>query len=254
MSSLHFIEAENERYAATLVFLHGLWAGPELWRGLAMGFAHRGWRCAVVDSRSSAPERPGFDEWCEDVAGEVEKLQLPAVVIGHDAGGLVALRLAAEGRAAASVAVAPLLDGPKPLLDAVTRFRGRFGIGAIEPPALDHPYREARTGEAQGILQQALVLEPAARVGSLRGSATAPGAATVPSLLVAQAEDVVVPQPLIEITASGLEADVMTLPGSHWPMLEPNPDGWMSPVHRWLIRRLGPSLLLLRGDEDLVED
>lgn len=254
MSSLYVIEAENERYAATLVFVHGLWAGPEIWRGIALGFAHRGWRCAVVDSRESAPERPGFDEWCDDVARELPGLELPAVVIGHDAGGLVALRLAAQGQVAASIAVAPLLEGPRGLLDPVTRIRSRFGIGAVEPPAADHPYRAATTTDATSILEKALVLEPAARIGSLRGEATAPGSAAVPSLLVGQAADPVVPPSLIEITASGLEAEAMTLPGSHWPMLEPNPDAWMSPVHRWLIRRLGPGVLLLRGDEDLVED
>ncbi len=254
MASLSFIEAENERYGATLVFLHGLWAGPEIWRGLALGFAHRGWRCAVVDARETAPERPGFEEWCDDAAAEIAKLELPGVAIGHDAGGLVALRLASRGAVRAAVAVAPLLGGAKGLIDPVTRLRSRLGVGAVEPPSVDHPYRRAATREANAILASALTLEPAARIGALRGSAIAPGAAPVPTLLVAQAADPVVSQSLVEITASGIEADAMTLPGSHWPMLEPQPDAWMSPVHRWLIRRLGPSILLLRGDEDLIDE
>lgn len=254
MTLLSFIEAENERYAATLVFLHGLWAGPEIWRGFAFGFAHRGWRCAVVDARETAPERPTFSQWCDDVAAELSSLELPAVAIGHDAGALVALELAARGATKAAVAVAPLLDGVKPLVDPVTRIRCRLGVGGIEPPPADHPYRDAATAEARAILAQALSVEPAARAGSLRGAAIAPAASAAPALLVSQAADAVVPQALVEITASGIEADSMILPGSHWPMLEPNPDAWMSPVHRWLIRKLGPSLLLLRGDEDLVEE
>jgi len=253
MPALSFIEAENERYAATLVFLHGLWAGPEIWRPLALGFAHRGWRCAVVDARSSAADRPGFDAWCEDVAAGLGSLETPAVAIGHDAGGLVALELATRGKVKASVAVAPLLDGVKPLLDPVTRLRSRLGLGAVEPPPAGHAYRHAATPEARAILDCALALEPSVRLGSLRGKAISPDAAGVPSLLVAQADDAVVPRALVEITASGIEAEVMTLPGGHWPMLEPNPDAWMSPVHRWLIRKLGPGLLLLRGDEDLVD-
>lgn len=254
MASLHFIEAENERYAATLVFVHGLWAVPEIWRGIALGFAHRGWRSAVADSRETAPERPSFDQWCDDLAAAIEPLETPAVVIGHDAGGLVALALAARGQVAASVAVAPLLEGASPLLDGVTRLRSRLGIGPVEPPTAAHPYRSALTHDAASILGQALVVEPAARVGSLRGAALVPGASSAPSLLVAQADDPIVSKPLVEVTANGIEADAMTLPGSHWPMLEPNPDAWMSPVHRWLVRNLGPELLLLRGDEDLVEE
>lgn len=254
MALLNFIEAENERYAATLVFLHGLWAGPEIWRGFAFGFAHRGWRCAVVDARETAPQRPSFSQWCDDVAAELSSLELPAVAIGHDAGALVALELAARGAATAAVAVAPLLDGVKPLVDPLTRIRCRLGVGGVEPPAADHPYRDAATAEAKALLAQVLAIEPAARPGSLRGAAIAPVAPAGRALLVAQAADAVVPRSLVEITASGIEADSITLPGSHWPMLEPNPDAWMSPVHRWLIRTLGPSLLLLRGDEDLVED
>lgn len=254
MDRLHVIEAENERYAATLVFLHGLWSGPEIWRPMALGFAHRGWRCALADARGSAPARPGFEAWCEDVSREIEALEQPAVAVGHDAGALVALALAERGCVRASVAVAPLLDGVSALVGPMTRLRGRLGLGAATPPPPGHPYREAATEQARAILQRALVLEPSARPSSLRGSAVAPGAAAVPSLLVAQAEDAVVSSSLVEITARGIEADAMTLPGSHWPMLEPNPDGWMSPVHRWLIRRLGPELLLLRGDEDLVEE
>ena len=254
MASLHLIEAENERYAATLVFLHGLWAAPEIWRGMALGFAHRGWRSAVADSRATAPGRPSFSEWCDDVAGAIAKLGMPAVVIGHDAGGLVALALAARGQVAASVAVAPLLEGAGGLVDPVTRLRSRFGIGPVEPPPRGHPYRHASSEAAVSILDQALVVEPAARVGSLRGMALAPGAPSAPTLLVAQASDPIVSVPLVEVTASGIDADSMTLPGTHWPMLEPRPDAWMSPVHRWLVRRLGPEILLLRGDEDLVEE
>ncbi|MDG2308930.1 MAG: alpha/beta hydrolase [Candidatus Binatia bacterium] len=254
MASLSFIEAENERYAATLVFLHGLWAGPEIWRALALGFAHRGWRCAVVDARETAPQRPSFGEWCDDVAEQISGLELPAITIGHDAGGLVGLNLATRGAVMASVAVAPLLAGPKALLDPVTRVRARLGLGAVEPPAVQHAYRNAGTPEVREILTRALTLEPAARIGSLRGAAIQPGAAAVPSLLVAQAQDAIVPSALVEITAAGIEADALALPGSHWPMLEPNPDAWISPIHRWLVRKIGPSLLLLRGDEDLVDE
>ncbi len=254
MSGLAFIEGENERYAAPLVFLHGLWAGPEIWRPMAHGFAHRGWRCALADTRDSAREAPGFEAWCEEVLRQLAPLDDAAVLVGHDAGALVALALAERGAVRAAVAVAPLLEGVTGVLDPFTRLRGRLGLGTAEPPSQGHPYREAASEQARAILMEALAAEPAGRPASLRGRAVTPGAAPVPSLLVAQTSDAVVPRPLVEVTANGIEADTLCLPGSHWPMLESQPDAWISPVHRWLIRRLGPALLLLQGDEDLQED
>jgi len=252
--SLQLIEGENERYAGTLVFLHGLWVGSGIWRPLALGFAHRGWRCALLDARSGAPRAAAFGAWCAAVATEIEALDPPPILIGHDAGALVALALDEAGRVRASVAVAPLLTGASTLLDRVTRLRGRLGLGLAAPPRAGHAYLHAGTEKARGTLAAALAAEPAVRPASLRRRALAPRAAAVPSLLVAQADDLVVPASLVEAAARGLGADTMTLSGSHWPMLEPNPDAWLSPVHRWLIRRLGPSLLLLRGDEDLVPE
>jgi hypothetical protein len=37
-------------------------------------------------------------------------------------------------------------------------------------------------------------------------------------------------------------------------MAEERLDAWSSALHRWIIRRAGKDLLLLRGDEDLRED
>jgi pimeloyl-ACP methyl ester carboxylesterase len=254
MEPLRIIEAENERYAATLVFLHGLWAGPDIWRPLALGFAHRGWRCALVDVRGAAGGRPGALAWSEEAEKRIDELATPVVVVGHDAGALLALSWAERGRVTACVAVAPLLEGARPLVGPLGRLRARLGGGAVPPPGPDHAYRRVLAAAAEGILKEALVPESPQRISWLRGRVLAPGAPSVPALLVAQAQDAVVSPSLVEITARGIEADSLVLPGSHWPMLEPNPDAWLSPVHRWLIRRLGPSLLLLRGDEDLVED
>ncbi|MBM4265949.1 MAG: alpha/beta hydrolase [Deltaproteobacteria bacterium] len=246
MAPLVRIEAENERYAAPLVFLHGLWVGPEIWRRAALGFAHRGWSCRLLDERSGGADgtpaarfEAGFEAHVERVAHELALLEAPAVVIGHDSGALVALALAERAAVRASVAVAPLLEGASSLLDRLTRLRVLLGVGDVAPPP---PAR---------FLGALLAPEPASRIKALRGRALAPGEPRVPCALVAQEQDAVVPRSLVEITANGLGADLLRMEGGHWGMLEGEVDAWISPVHRWLIQRLGPSLLLLRGDEDL---
>ena len=186
---------------------------------------------------------------------EVDGLEMPAVLIGHDAGGLAALALAGHPKVCASVAVAPLLEGAGPLLGASDRFRAWLGRGEILPPGPEAAYqRVAPRGESAGSLEGLLVPEPAARPGSLSGSAKRPGSSSRPCLLVGQKQDEVVSPSLVEIVASGIEADFLELPGGHWPMLEPQLDGWMSAVHRWLVRRMGPELLLLDVREDLLEE
>lgn len=248
------VEAENERYAASLLFVHGLWAGPQLWRGFAQGFAHRGWRCLLLDGRARDSEAIGFEGWRRSVESAVAGLDGPVVVVGHDAGGLIALSMAERGEVAAAVSVAPLLGGVASLLGLATRARGRLGMGWAEPPDGDHPYRETASAQARASIDALLAPEPAGRPASLRGRVLTPGAPVVPTLLVAQEDDTVVPGDLVEITGAGIAAESIRLPGGHWAMLEGRPDPWIMPVHRWLIRRLGPSLLLLRGDEDLVDE
>jgi pimeloyl-ACP methyl ester carboxylesterase len=254
MAPLVRIEAENERYAAPLVFLHGLWVGPEIWRPAALGFAHRGWSCRLLDGRShgaDGPPGPGFAGDVERVARELAALEAPAVVIGHDAGALVALALAERAAVRAAVAVAPLLEGASSLLDPLTRLRVLLGIGDVAPPPAASDYRKTSAPTAAQRLGGIVGPEPASRIKGLRSRALAPGAPQAPCALVAHEQDVVVSRALVEVTANGLGAELLRLEGGHWGMLEGEVDAWISPIHRWLIRRLGPSLLLLRGDEDL---
>ena len=153
-NSTTVIEAENERYAAVLVFVHGLWARPEVWRSVAYGFAHRGWRCAVWESDRGDPSSAAFQGWCEALRREVDGLEMPAVVIGHDAGGLAALALADHPKVCASVAVAPLLEGAAPLLGVSDRLRAWLGWGEILPPGPEMAYRRvAQRGESVGNLE-----------------------------------------------------------------------------------------------------
>jgi pimeloyl-ACP methyl ester carboxylesterase len=254
MPETQVIEPENARYTADLVFLHGLWTGPQVWTAVAGGFAHRGWRCVLVDLR---PEPRNSREDFAALCNRVEELArgcspLP-VVVGHDLGGLVTLALAGRGAARAGIAVAPLLEGTRGLVPWPRRAAARLGLagGSVPPPPVSHPYFACDSAAGLDRLAKLLVDEPARRVLSLRGQALVPRQPAVPTLLVGHEADPIVPAVLVEVTARGLETDFMRLPGGHWPMLAERIDPWVTALHRWIIKRAGDSLLLLRGDEDL---
>jgi pimeloyl-ACP methyl ester carboxylesterase len=247
------IEPENGRYSADLVFVHGFWTTKEIWRPAALGFAHRGWRCDLLDLRCEAAAQT-LEDWCGAVAAHLEGLASPAVLIGHDAGALVGLALAVRGLPRMVVASAPLLAGAggvHPRLPVwIAKLRGRD----LPPPLPDHGMLKIASAKGRARLAHALVPEPARLVTSVQGGATRPGRPQVPTLLVGYAQDPIAPRHLIEITAQGIGADFVVREAGHYAMLEEPWDAWMSEIQRWIIRRGGDDLLELEGDEDLDPD
>lgn len=255
MSDERVLEPENERYAAELVFVHGLWSGPDVWEPVARGFAHRGWRCVLLDHSAVLADPPrDFGAWVDRAAASVAARPTPPILLGHDAGALVALAIAARGAVRAAVAIAPLLEGARRLVTTGARWRARWSRAPLPAAALATSYRQTSTAAGAARLGSVLSPELASRITSLRGAALLPGAAPVPVLLAAQRDDAAVSRASIEITARGVAADFRALPGGHWALLEEGIDPWISELHRWIIRRVGGSLLLLRGDEDLRDE
>jgi pimeloyl-ACP methyl ester carboxylesterase len=166
----------------------------------------------------------------------------------------MALDLAARGLVRGAVAVAPLLDGLRAVLPPLGRLLlpWRRAATAVPPPDAGHAYFARSPEEQRATLRAGLRPEPAAWLRELERLAT-PAAPAVPALLVAQQADEVASQLFVEICARGIEADFARFPGGHWPMLEARVDDWITPLHRWIIKRVGHGLLVLRGDEDLVE-
>lgn len=252
-TALTVIEPESDRYRAELVLVRGLWVDASIWRAAAAGFAHRGWRCVVVERGEDVAPAEAGAAWRQGVEDAVRGRETKPIVIGHDAGALLALDLASRGLVRGAVAVAPLLDGLRVVLPPLARLLLPLRRkAAVNPPALGHAYFARIPLEQHATLCAGLRPEAASLLSELE-RLTAPAAPVVPALLVAQQADEIASQLFVEICARGIEADFLRLQGGHWPMLEPRVDDWITQIHRWIIKRVGHGLLVLRGDEDLIE-
>ncbi|MFP6665124.1 MAG: alpha/beta hydrolase [Deltaproteobacteria bacterium] len=247
------IEPENGRYAADLVFVHGLWTTREIWRPAALGFAHRGWRCDLLDLRCDGAAT-NLEDWCGAVAAHLESLPAPAILIGHDAGALVALALGMRGLPRAVVASAPLLSGVSGVHPRLPVWIAKLRGTDLPPPLPGHEMLAVASAKGQARLAHALVPDPARLVASVSGPAIRPGRVQVPTLLVGYTRDSIAKRHLVEITAQGIGADFIAREAGHYAMLEEPWDAWMSEIQRWIIRRGGDALVQLEGDEDLDPD
>jgi pimeloyl-ACP methyl ester carboxylesterase len=240
------IHAESARYATSLVFLPGLWAGPGVWRAAAGYLAHRGWEGQLLDLRAVAG---GIGTRAAAVAAHVAVLPTPPVLIGHDAGALVALAATAAAPAAAVVLLAPLVAGSPSARALTVRWSllPRTLLGwPMHPPA--DALRALSLHGLPGRAQQAVLAEfgPESAVGVIdvaRGSAPA-AAPGVPALLVAGSSDPLLAPTDAAALAGTVGADHRQLEGAgHWLLAGPGWERTVGTVHRWLVQRLGASLL-----------
>lgn len=89
-----------------MLFLHGAFAGPEVWTSfVAPWFAARGHK--VLAPRLSSPLLPGarLRDYVRRARDAADSLGAPPVVVGHSLGGLVAQHLAAQRPVAGIVLV-----------------------------------------------------------------------------------------------------------------------------------------------------
>jgi len=227
-------DAESAKFTAPLVLIHGLWDDARSWRPFTSFLSHRGWRCVSVDW--PAATRVSIEARTEALGQAIAQLDEVPILIGHDLGGLLALRLAEHARAV--VALAPLV--PLPLAHQPAAALGRAG-------SVWQRWRDADRGPGRalaGSYPVAAGIESASLLAELQEDTTEPPPATgIARLVLAAAGD-----PLVSVddaralaTAHGCEFE--TVAGEHPLHLE---DGWESHVgrvHRWLIKSLGEDLL-----------
>ena len=216
MLSAETIHPEGGRYAAPLVMVPGLWTSPEVWRRFAGYLAHRGWESHVVDGPAEGVAARGAA-----VAGYAAELAVPPILIGHDAGALVAVEAAACGPAAAVVLLAPVDPA-----GVTTRELG-LSLGGVLAVILGRPV-------------------------PLRGDPAAGDPALLRDLLWHRWQPPRVAAPLLAVVPEAARrppfpgVEQRTVPGAERSLLAaPSWQATADLVHRWLVQRLGEPLLQL---------
>jgi pimeloyl-ACP methyl ester carboxylesterase len=243
------IHPESARYAASLVFLPGLWAGPGVWQGPASYLAHRGWEGYVLDLRQV---RGGLAARAAAVAEYARGLPKPPVLVGHDAGAVVAFAAAVRGPIAAVVGLAPLVPGTAParalsrhwsLLPKLlwrqpvpppTASIAALALGGLPPGVQRNVLRDLGPEDVSAVLDVA------------RGRLDPPSLGPLPALVVSGDQDPLLGGADAAALARTIGAEHHLVAGAgHWLLAGSGWEPCVGIVHRWLVQRLGDSLLEL---------
>ncbi|MBC7081086.1 MAG: alpha/beta hydrolase [Thermoplasmatales archaeon] len=85
-----------------LVFIHGMWASPEIWEPIVKYFDCRGFKCKCLDLQIANKINASFYDYLKVVEENVKKGD---IVIGHSLGGLLMQKVAEEKEIKAGIAI-----------------------------------------------------------------------------------------------------------------------------------------------------
>ena len=242
------VHAEGPRYGVPIVFLSGLWVGPRMWRPAATYFAHRGWEGTLVDTRGVAGT---LDARARAVAELVRTLPAPPVLVGHDAGALVALGAARHAPARALVLAAPLVPGSAGAQAHAWSWRLPWALLRRRPivPA-DGTLAQTLLAELPGDWRNDVAAEDPRLLAALaRGGRIVPPDPLPPTLVVRGERDPLLPPAEGRAFARALGAEDHEIPsGGHWFVAVGQWQRCVHVVHRWLVQRLGAPLLELYAE------
>jgi pimeloyl-ACP methyl ester carboxylesterase len=251
------VHPEGPRYGAPIVYLSGLWAAPTVWRHAAGYLAHRGWAGRVVDTRDVSG---GIAKRGQAVADDVRTLPAAPVLVGHDAGALVALAVASDVTVRALVLLSPLVPGA-PGTHALTWSRS-LAWSLLRGRRIAPPSGPAGVAFLRGVATDIVsadedphLLAELARRSRIRRPARMP-----PTLVLWGDADPLVSGDDVSRLSSELGAELHAIAGhGHWLVRPPAWQDCVDRVHRWLVHRLGEDVLELYAeamadrDDDLEE-
>src|SRR5262245_5585080 len=232
------VHAESARYSASVLCLPGLWSGPAVWRGFAGYLGHRGWESYLLDVRGIPGGTTVRAAAVGNYAGE---LGSPPVLLGHDAGALLAIAVAARERPAAVVMVGPLVPGspgvrrlvlaPRSIVALLTGQRVPPPTAATAAAWLDLPE------PARSATHVTLESDHATAVRDVVwGRVAVTGVPGVPVLLVVGGLDPIVDRREAERLARASGAELRIVDGAgHWLLGGPCWQEVAALVHRWLV-------------------
>jgi pimeloyl-ACP methyl ester carboxylesterase len=234
------------------VFIHGMWATPDVWRNWRPFLEARGWQTTAPALRHhDAPPLvppPGLGttslgDYADDLAETLAGLPEKPVVIGHSMGGLLALMLCARGLARAGVLLTPAPPAEVIALRpsnvwAFARIQMTWGWWrkphrATLVEALSHTFNT--TDQKEGAERHATFVHDSGRalfemglpwLDSRKATAIDPRLVTVPLLFVAAEKDRLTPPGVVRRAAQrfGHAADFVEYPAQgHWVLGQP---GW----------------------------
>ncbi len=238
--------------AKVAVFIHGMWATPEVWRNWQTFLQARGWQTLVPALRhhDAPPQAPppalgttSLLDYAADLEDRLRGLPDKPVVIGHSMGGLLALVLCARGLASAGVLLAPAppsgVIAIRPSnIRAFARIQLNWGWWrkphrATLGEALWHTFnttdpREGRERHAGFVhdSRRALFEMALPWLDGSKATTIDPRLVTVPLLFVAADKDRLTPRGVVRRAARyfGHVSDYVEYPGQgHWVLGQP---GW----------------------------
>lgn len=254
---------EKSKFKSVLVLVHGLWCDSSCWQPWATHFANLGWDCWAINLRGrlgprarDVLSRVTFGQCVEDLSRVIRTAPFPPVVLGHSFGGLIAQKVAEEGGLSALVL---LLSVPPADIQAEPTRRFRLlRLKYLPLLWLGRPFRmeEKDFGRSwlasvpahlRAEIYQRAVPESGrlARAFFRRSVGIESRRIACPVLVIAGDADQVVEVAAQRTLAERLRADFQAYPDhGHAIMQEPGSEKVVGDIHRWLVQRLGETILL----------
>jgi pimeloyl-ACP methyl ester carboxylesterase len=253
---------EPVKFASPIMLIPDLFATPRH-LALVLGYlASIGWEVFVPNLRAafgkgSTPllEKLRFNDLAALAGEALDGIGRDAVVLGHGAGGLVALKLSEHRRVKASVAYAPLVPGLRtPLAGGVANRLAMMLGRPIKPPrgrvlfeliADSDPF--TRDGLINAMVPDSGALAADVMTGAIQFAAADKAA---PRLVVAGDSDIFAPLQETTKFAESIGAKLATIAGrGHWLIGGRALERAINETQRFLVRALGQDLLLLYPEE-----
>ncbi|MHB8382417.1 MAG: alpha/beta hydrolase [Candidatus Binataceae bacterium] len=229
--------------------------------GVLLGyFATIGWevyapdlRAAIGSGKTPPLAEFSFTDLIALCAEARDALGREAIVVGHGAGGLAALKLAERPGVKAAVALAPLVPGyQSPLISGFAAKFSAWRRGTIDPPkgrTLFEFVADADPFQRDAIIR-AMVPESAKLALEIVRGEISLSASAAPRLIVAGESDIFAPIAQTIAFSESLGATLAQVPGrGHWLIGGRALERAIAQTQRFLVRTLGQELLLLYPEE-----